>query len=291
VVLPNVITLAQTLRGLASAAGTATRDRLLLLAGRCAEYAGWMAQEAGDDKGAAWWTNCATDLAAAAGDADLAAYTLVRRAEIALYRDDAARTIALAQQAQRSPGTSARVRGLAAQREAQGHAIAGDYDGCRHLLDRAAALLDAASQQPAAAGPGQVATTSPGQLAVASPPLGSSTVPNLDEVVTAWCLHDLGRPADAAETLDHAITRIPQTAARARARFGVRRALAHADAGEVDHACGLAENLLDTVEQVDSATIRLDVGRLTRTLARWHTHQAVRDLYPRLTATLHRTGE
>jgi transcriptional regulator with XRE-family HTH domain len=281
VVLPNVIALAQTLRGMAGAANAATREGLLLLAGRCAEYAGWMAQEAGNDNSATWWTYSATELATAAGDADLAAYTLVRRAEIALYRDDAAGTIALAQQAQGSPGTAARVRGLAAQREAQGHAIAGDYDRCRHLLDRSAALLGAAGPQSSGlAGP-----------PVASPPLGSSTVPNLDEVVAAWCLHDLGRPRDAAEAMDRAITRIPPTAARARARFGVRHALAYADAGEIEHACTLTDDLLGTVEQVDSATIRLDLRRLAHTLARWHAHQSVRDLYPRLTATLHRSDE
>jgi len=269
-VLPSAIMMTQALRGMASAAGGGgTRDGLLLLAGRCAEYAGWMSQEAGDDRAATWWTDRATELAATAGDGDLAAYTLIRQAEIALYRDDARRTIALARAAQQRPGTLPRVRGLAAQREAQGHALAGDYDACRRMLDRASNLLAA-----------------DWSAALPHPLLGSSTVPNLDQVVTAWCLHDLGRPGDAAAILDRELPRIPASARRARARFGVRQALAHAEAGDVQRACTLTTELLDPVELVDSATIRLDLRRLAHTLARRHRHSAVRAVYPRLTASL-----
>jgi transcriptional regulator with XRE-family HTH domain len=275
-VLPNAIMLTQTLRGKAATAGAAARTGLLLLAGRCAEYAGWMAQEAGEERIAAWWTDRATELAGAAGDRDLAAYALVRQAEIMLYRDDARRTVELARRAQQYPGTLARVRGLAAQREAQGHALAGDYDRCRRLLDLAAGLLG---------------STEPGPGRPAAPTLGSSTVPNLDEVITAWCLHDLGRPGEAAQILDREVPRIPLSARRARARFGARRALAHAEAGDVEQACTVAGDLLTDVELVDSATIRLDLRRLARELARRHTHPDVRDFQPRLTAALHRTGE
>jgi hypothetical protein len=300
-VLPPVLAMTQTLRGMARTAGGPARDALLLLAGRCAEYAGWMAQEAGDDRGAAWCTDRATALADAAGDADLAAYTFIRRAELALYRDDARRTIELARQAAR-PGAATRVRGLAAQREAQGHALAGDYDRCRRLLDVAAGLLHGSAgaaplpdpvsggQPGLPSGPPAVRPAGPpAGLAVGltASPLGSSTVPNHNEVITAWCLHELGRPQEAAEILDREVALIPESARRARARFGVRQALAHAEAGDVDTACTLTDRLLDTVDLVDSATIRLDLRRVARTLVRWHGNEAVRGLYPRLTAALH----
>jgi Helix-turn-helix domain len=285
-VLPSVITMTHALRDMARTAAGATQGEPLLLAGRCAEYAGWMAQEAGDDRAAAWWTDRATEFADAAGDTDLAAYTFVRRAEIALYHDDAQRTIALARQAQLRPGTGARVRGLAAQREAQGHAIAGDYDRCRRLLDLAAGLLGAAGAPATSPGPA-LGLLGPASGLAAGLPLGSSTVSNQDEVVTAWCLHELGRPQDAAEILDREVPRIPETGRRAWARFGVRRALAHAEAGDIDEACALTGELLDPVDAVDSATIRLDLRRVSRTLARWHGNESVRGLYPRLTAALH----
>lgn len=269
-VLPTVITQTHALRGLASAAPAPERERVLFLAARYAEFAGWMAQEAGDDRAAVWWTRQAVRIAAPTGNATLAAYALVRRAEISLYHDDAIETIELARTAQADREIPPRVLGLAAQREAQGHALRGDYDSCRRTLDRAAALL-ATPVEP-----------SPGD-----PVIGSSTVSDLDAVVTAWCLHDLGRSGEAAEILDREVPLIAGRALRARVRYGVRQALAHAADGEIDRACELSGALLDTIDVVDSATVRVDLRRLAHTLIRWHTHAPVRDIYPRLTAALH----
>lgn len=272
VVLPTVIAQTHTLRGLAAAASSPAREELLRLAARYAEYAGWMAQEAGDDKGALWWTRVAVEMAGSAGDTELATYALIRQALITMYRDDSAGTIDLAQQAQAGDRqVSARVRGLASLREAQGHALACDYDRCRRALDRAADLLD-----------------SPEHEARDSLVIGSASVTGagLSAMAAGWCLHDLGRPQQAAEILDQQLALVPATAHRVRARFGARRALAYAAAGEVDHACSLTHQALDSAEVVDSATIRVDLRRLARTLIRWHSHQPVSVLHRRLTAAL-----
>jgi hypothetical protein len=45
--------------------------------------------------------------------------------------------------------------------------------------------------------------------------------------------------------------------------------------------------VLADVAQVDSATVRLDIKDLARTLQRWHGHNAVADLYPELVTALH----
>src|SRR5262245_10711188 len=142
--LPMLVTQTHALRTMAPHCRPAIRDGALVLAARFAEFAGWMAQEAGDDARALWWTDRAVELAAAGGDQELEALALVRRALVALYRHDPVETLALAQQAQ-ALRRSARIRGLAAQREAQGHAMAGDYDQCFRALERAAGLLDEAS--------------------------------------------------------------------------------------------------------------------------------------------------
>jgi hypothetical protein len=275
-VLPAVIAQAQTLRVLAADAKQPDRDRLLLLAGRHAEYAGWMAQEAGDDRAALWWTDAAIELAAGAGDRDLQAYGLVRRAGVLLYRDDAQQVVELASLAQRRPGIRPRIRALAARREAQGHSLAGDYDRCLRALDRANELLDTDRAEAADS--------------AAAPLLGSTSAPNQHALVAGWCLYDLGRPRQSAQTLDRVVGDIPSTARRAAARFGVRRALAHAAAGEVAHACTVAEEVLDAATATDSATIRHDLRRLARTVARWRSHPAVRELQPRL-ATACRTAQ
>jgi hypothetical protein len=110
----------------------------LIIASRYADYTRWLVQERGTDFGALRWTRQAIELANAAGDPSFAAYGLVRHALMTLYRGDAAQTIQLARRAQ--AGTlPPRIRGLAAAREAQGHAIAADYDSTMRALDRASA--------------------------------------------------------------------------------------------------------------------------------------------------------
>ena len=268
VVLPAVIAQTHVLRDLAARAPSSIRDELLRLGARYSEYAGWMAQESGNDQAALWWTARAVDMAAAGNDHDLAAYALIRRALVTLYREDAQQTIELARQAQVAETTPNRIRGLAAQREAQGHALAGDYKSCIQCLDRARELLASPSGDPAASALGSVSLTDPVSM------------------ITGWCLYELGRPKEASEILDDQVAGIPVQALRSRARYGVRQALAHAAAGHVEHACALTDQLLAITDVVSSATITTDLRRLARVLSRWHRNVSVRDLYPALTASL-----
>jgi len=265
--MPTLVSQTHALRTIALNARPSERDGALVLAARYAEYTGWMAQEAGDDNRAIWWTDHAVDLASAAGDDEMAAYSLVRRGLITLYRHDAGQTVDLAVRAQ-SATTDPRIRGLAAQREAQGHALAGDRDSCLRALDRAAALL----AQPADGAGGPV--------------VGTSHVADPVAVVTGWCLFDLGRPMEAAEILRRELDRIPAHAARARTRFGARLALALADAGEPEAACAAAAPVLDAYGQIDSATIRVDLRGLARELNRWPTHPAILETRLQLTEAL-----
>jgi hypothetical protein len=265
--LPTLVAQIQVLEQLSGDVGLPTRRELLLLESRYAEYVGWLAQEAGNERAALWWTRRAVELAAAGGDHDLATYGLVRQALFALYRDDARQTIDLAQLAQ-SGQANPRILGLAAQREAQGHALAGDYDACMRSLDRARALLS---------------RDSPG---AAAPIIGSSNLIDSVEMVRGWCLYDLGRPRPAAEVIGGQLVRVPRRAVRTEVRYGVRRALAYAAASEVDQACHLAAGLLDSAMSIGSATVAVEIGKLARTLARHPRNKSVRELAPRLgTAT------
>jgi hypothetical protein len=230
-----------------------------------------MAQEAGDDTAALRWTDDAVRLAEEAGDRDLAAYALTRRALISYYRGDATDVIALASGAC-SSRLPVRIRGLAAQHVGQGHALAGDHVACLRHLDQARSLLDA--DRPDAA----------------LPQLGATHLVDPITVITGWCLVDLGRPREAAAVLDEACARLPAHALRTQARYGIRRALAHARSGGVEHACAITRDLLPAVRAADSATIRLDLRRLARTLARFRTSPAVAELSPGLTAALHTPG-
>ncbi|MFJ1708271.1 multiprotein-bridging factor 1 family protein [Kitasatospora sp. NPDC088346] len=273
VVLPLLEAQTRTVAELAGRGAPADRAGMLLLASRFAEYAGWMAQEAGDNAAALSWTADAVELAQAAGDRDLASYALVRRALVTLYGSDAAQTVALARRAQ-SSGLPPRIRGLAAQREAQGHALAGDERAALAGLERARALLASAD---AGSGSGE-------------PVIGTTSLADPAAMVTGWCLYDLGRPREAAEVLDRECARIDPRALRARTRYGLRRALAHAAAGEIEQSCGIAAELLDLTASVPSATVGADVRRLARELSRFRAERAVRDLQPALARALAPAG-
>lgn len=255
--------LQHTVHGMARENTGPVGTTLLKLAARIAEYTGWMCQESGDEQGALWWTRQASELSRAAGDPDIASYAFVREAGLALYRQDAQSTINLAQQAQWIGRAGARVLTLAARREAQGHALAGDRYATERTFDRALQLVDAAPPD------------------CPYPPLGPSA-PDALELARGWALSDLGLNAEAAIVLDRQLALVPVTSRRTRARFGTRRALAHALSGEVDQSCRTFAETIDDVAHVDSATIRTDLRQLTRTLGRWHNHDAVRKICPDL---------
>ncbi|MFJ9559791.1 helix-turn-helix domain-containing protein [Streptomyces fuscichromogenes] len=268
VVIPLSVTATATLRGLGRGTALAHRGAALSLAAHFAEYTGWMWQEAGDDRAARYWTDHAAKLAEAVGDQELVAYTLLRQAELALYQDDSLATVELAQAA----GTHARglrIRALAAQREAQGHALLGDEDACRRALDHGAGLMDESPPQPDGA-----------------PALGGTQIPDITAFVKAWCLRELGRPEDAVTLLDTGQDAIAPHAVRARARHSARLALALADAGEIERACAVAESVARDVVTTDSATVRTDVRQLRSALTRRNGHAMVRDVLPLIAAGL-----
>ncbi|MFJ8489367.1 helix-turn-helix domain-containing protein [Streptomyces sp. NPDC094038] len=268
VVIPLGVTATATLRGLGRGTALAHRSAALGLAARFAEYTGWMWQEAGDDRAARYWTDHAAEIAEAVGDQELVAYTLLRQAELALYQDDSLATVELA----RAAGTRARglrIRALAAQREAQGHALLGDEDACRRALDHGADLMDESQPQPDGA-----------------PTLGGTQIPDLTAFVGAWCLRELGRPEDAVALLDTGQDEIAPHAVRARARHSARLALALADAGEIERACEVAESLARDVVTTDSATVRTDVRQLRSALTRRNGHAVVREVLPVIAAGL-----
>ncbi|MFD7715122.1 helix-turn-helix domain-containing protein [Streptomyces sp. NPDC059814] len=266
VLLPLLETQTLMIAGLAADARSASRGPALLLASRFAEFTGWMAQEAGDSHAALGWTGEAAELARAGGDPYLGSYALVRRALVTMYDGDAAATVALARRAQNS-SLPPRIRGLAAGREAQGHALVGNEADCLRSLDRSRELLAGVADGT-------------------EPVIGTTHVTDQATMSTGWCLYDLGRPKAAAEVLDREWHRLPSHALRTRTRYGFRRSLAHAASGEVEHACAIAEDLLAVMPAVPSATVNSDVRRLARELSRFHNNRAVRGVQPALARVL-----
>jgi len=264
--------LAQQTRMLVAAAYQANgvlRTRLFDLAARFAEYTGWMLQESGAEHEALAWTTKAEQIAEANHDAVMGVQALVRRALFALYRGDAQVVIELAGEASDSPLAPTWLRAQAFQRLAQGCALAGESDATYRALDKAAELT--------------VNADMPGSRLR----LGPMTVANLLAFNTAWCLVDLGHGQRAAEILDREFYKLTADTRRARARTGMRRALAHAIGGSVEQACVIVQEILPDVICIQSATINTDVARVYRTLVRWQGRAVVADVLPKLAEVLH----
>ncbi|GIF20153.1 transcriptional regulator with XRE-family HTH domain [Actinoplanes tereljensis] len=233
------------------------RDELFELAAHHAEFVGWMLQEDGDPAGALEWTTRAVQLNSPTGRSDMAAYALVRRAELALYRNRPDRVIALAAQAQEIAGINPRIGALAAQREAAGHALLGNRARCEAALARSSERW--AGRSPAGRHRNDL--------------FGSSSVPDLHAMVAAWCEVDLGRPDAATEKITAVLSTVPGDARRARTLLRARLAVAQALRGDLDSACAQADLLLADARVLDSATTRCQLRRLSRVLRRWPRNQ------------------
>lgn len=272
-VLPTLIVETHTLRGLAAS----TREDsagLWGMAARYAEYVGWMCQETGNNQQAMWWTDMAVRMAARAGDETYRPFALVRQADLTLYADDGIRTVELGQRAQADPAATARIRGLAAEREAQGHALLGNRPDCLRALDRSAEWLD------------EDASTS------STPVFGTWTTADPTLMARGWCLVDLGHPAEGAALLESGIASFGDGASRNRARWAARMALAQATADEMERACEIVEWLAVDLRQIDSATVvRHDIKLLHREFRRRANQPRVRELLPVLADLLRDSAE
>jgi transcriptional regulator with XRE-family HTH domain len=122
------------------------RTQLLGVESRWAWLASWLSNDAGDWQRRDFWAERSVRLAEEAGDADMLAWALVWQSRWAAMRHDARRAIALAGTARRTAGTTDKIRGLCALKEAHAHALANDVASCERRLAEAHKLLDGSVQ-------------------------------------------------------------------------------------------------------------------------------------------------
>lgn len=213
------------------------------LASRYGEYAGWMAQEAGNPAEALRWTDVAVRWAARGGDETMAAYALVRRASIAQHRGDHDAVVTFARAAAEHPAATSRIRIHAARREAQGHAMLHDRQSCRLALEAAHGHRD-------------------DDTGTREQPWGPRIENGTPQVVKASCLIDLAAYREAADLFAAELPRLPSAAdANSRTRYAVRQATAQAGIGDMDGACRTIAEALPTIQRLDSASVRGELRR------------------------------
>jgi transcriptional regulator with XRE-family HTH domain len=215
------------------------REPLLGLASRCEQFIGRMYYEAGDLAQALSWSDRALASAHQAGDEQLVAYTLMRRASLVGAEGDHAQVIDLARAGRAAaPGLPAHLMSLSLRHEAQGYAQAGELSECLRALEASAEFLD---RDAGAGGPAYASGFSAG----------------FHQVQVAACYLDLGRRQEGLEILRRELPAWP--ASREKAYHLARLACAYAAEGYRDLAGSSAREAVGLAGQVGA-------GRAVRAL-------------------------
>ncbi|MEU1509675.1 hypothetical protein [Kitasatospora sp. NPDC005748] len=230
------------------------REQLLTIGARTAEFLGWLNQDLGDFSQAIYWSDRAMEWAQESGDDRMAAYVLFRKSNQATARRSPQQAVGLARACQRAPGTTPRIRALAAQQEAQGHALMGNPRLAQAKFDEAHEL---------AADPEEPHDDDALDMAYCTP--------TYIEMQRAGCLIELGDPHAAVEMLESELRVLPPAYRTDHGVYLSRLARAYAVSGEPGQAATAASRALSIAIDAESARALAELSAAARTLQRWGT--------------------
>ncbi|GLY17809.1 hypothetical protein Kisp01_48230 [Kineosporia sp. NBRC 101677] len=205
------------------------RRRVFDLATLYAEFQGWLFEDAGQSVRSGAWTGRSVEWAQASENSDLAAYTLMRRAQQAAAGQESSLAIGLGEAAERRAGSAPRIRAAAAQQRAAGLAIEGDETGALQAMDDA---LDLVQEDP---GPAVADQWS----------LAEWCTEGYVAAQRANVLITLGRAQDAVDSYDRALTEWPQEYRRERGLHMARKSKALAMLRRIDEAVDVGSQALE----------------------------------------------
>ena len=270
--LPIITAQAGIIDRFAREASGSVLDELLQIGAGYAEFAGWLCQDSGDTSSATTWYRQALEWAQAGQDDTMTAFVLTRRAAQAINARNGAHAARLAHAAQRDtePATL-RIRTIAAQTEALGHAVHGDADDADRTLELAEQLLaDGGNDPPTDSDP------SNGRYCDMRLYL---------RISHAKCHLELGRGDDAITAFRTVLDTLPAEYHRDRGQYLARFAQAHVLAEDPDEACTQAEESLAIAAATGSSRTINDLRRLLVDLEPWSTRPAVAQLAAMIAAT------
>ncbi|HET8657467.1 MAG TPA: helix-turn-helix domain-containing protein [Micromonosporaceae bacterium] len=233
--------------------------RVFAAAAGLTEMAGWMAHDAGSDRLAAQHFHQALGLARAGQDHQLHAHVHASLSHLAHHTGHPQDGLAHAQRghaqlAQGQPHPPLQARLLAMQ--ARGHAATGRQDLCLDTLRQAERVL---------------ASSLGGLL--------SPWVSTFDEaslaVETARCLCRLGQLRAARGQVEQVVLLRPGERARSRALARLMLVSILAFEGEPEHACAVAQEVLDTTRTLGSYLVLRQLEQLPQQLARYRGNRQV----------------
>ncbi|GAA1893580.1 hypothetical protein [Streptantibioticus ferralitis] len=248
--LPPLLHYAQSITGLLETANGATRQGLLRIGGLVAEFLGWLFQDLGDFRTAAYWSDRSMEWAQEAADDHMQSYVLFRKSNQATSRVSAERAVGLARAAQRIPGLTPRITALAVQQDAQGYALMRNPKAALAKFDEAYVL--ASETDPA----GLVTTVD-----------ASYCTPTYIEIQRANCWIDLGDPMRAVRLFEKELATLPQVYRNDRGVYLARLARAYAKADEPERGAEAATKALAIVTQTGSARTLAELAAVAKAVA------------------------
>ncbi|MET8622999.1 hypothetical protein ABZW30_04440 [Kitasatospora sp. NPDC004669] len=256
----------QLLDRLQQNAGGHARDELLTIGARTAEFLGWLNQDLGDFGQALFWSDRAMEWAQETGDDVMAAYVLFRKSNQATAQRSTQKAVSLARAAQRSVGATLRIRALAAQQEAQGHALMGNPRFAQAKFDEAHEL---------AAEPDDSHADDALDLAYCTP--------TYIEMQRANCLIGLGDPRTAVGMFEAELQILPPIYRNDQGVYLSRLARAYAVSGEPEQAAAAADRALSIAIDTESARAMSELSAAGKALQRWKAVPEVATFTGRLT--------
>lgn len=245
-VLPAVQQRLNALTAHRKSARGADAARLLELETRYEELAGWLAQDAGDDRTAYGHTARALDVSHMAGDADLTAYILGRKAQLAADTGHAHDALGLASAARRTARQGSKLEVIAAMHQAHGHSVLGDEGASLAGYDDALGLLERAEDDGI---------------------WGSWLDAAYVNTARARSMATLGRYEQAAAGFRTAIAALPPAYRRDRGLYLAREARALTGAGDHEQAAQIALEAVQIASETSSARIIRQLDKLDAAFA------------------------
>ncbi|MBB4679428.1 hypothetical protein [Crossiella cryophila] len=214
----------------------ALRPGIYEVAAAFAELAGWLADDLGNPKDGAEWSNTALRWAHAANSPELVAYVLARQAQQAASGGEHADAVALAKSAAATGGVPGRVAAMALQQQARGHAAEGDERAMMRALEMAHQARTSKSSSPS------------GRFDLAN----YCTLPYLHSHEGA-CWTALGQYDRAVAAYDEALAHWSPDYRREEGLLLAQKAGALAAGGEAEYAAATARQSLNLMESTGSA--------------------------------------
>ncbi|MFF7988446.1 hypothetical protein ACFZDG_01475 [Kitasatospora xanthocidica] len=184
----------------------------------------------------------------------MAAYVLFRKSNQATAQRNTQKAVSLARAAQRSAGATLRIRALAAQQEAQGHALMGNLRFAEAKFDEAHEL---------AAEPDDSHADDALDLAYCTP--------TYIEMQRANCLIELGDPRTAVGMFEAELQSLPPIYRNDQGVYLSRLARAYAVSGEPEQAAAAADRALSIAIDTESARTMTELSAADKALQRWST--------------------